>query len=159
MEAILEQDVSAYERERNKPMPTLLHGAIQANLIIQTAMAYPNRFRIASEVLLDTKPVGSTPDVVLYPLTELDFKHDPSRRSDAPLLIVEIQSASQSTKEMVEKLDAYFDFGVFSCWIVVPDIQAILVYDSPIHYEFFHSDAVLMDQKLAIELNLKEVFS
>ena len=158
MEATIEQ-LSDYELERNKPMPTLLHGAIQFNIGFELRIAYPNRFRIASEVLLDTKPVGSTPDVVLYPLTELDFKHDPSRRSDAPLLIVEIQSASQSTKEMVEKLDAYFDFGVPSCWIVVPEIQAILVYDSPSHYEFFHGGSVLTDQKLSIALNLKGVFS
>jgi Uma2 family endonuclease len=159
MEAMIDQDVSAYERERNKPIPTLLHGAIQFNIGFELKIAYPNRFRIASEVLLDTKPVGSTPDVVLYPLTELDFKHDPSRRSDAPLLVVEIQSASQSTKEMVDKLDTYFDFGVSSCWIVLPDIRAILVYDSPSHYEFFHDDVVLTDQKLAVELSLKNIFS
>lgn len=156
---MIDQDVSAYERERNKPIPTLLHGAIQFNIGFELKIAYPNRFRIASEVLLDTKPVGSTPDVVLYPLTELDFKHDPSRRSDAPLLVVEIQSASQSTKEMVDKLDAYFDFGVSSCWIVLPDIRAILVYDSPSHYKFFHDDVVLTDQKLAVELSLKNIFS
>lgn len=159
MEATIDQDVSAYERERNKPMPTLLHGAIQFNIGFELKIAYPNRFRIANEVLLDTKPVGSTPDVVLYPLTELDFKHDPSRRSDAPLLAVEIQFASQSTREMVDKLDAYFDFGVLSCWIVVPDIRAILVYDSPSNYAFFHDDVVLTDQKLAVELSLKNIFS
>lgn len=163
MEAILEQDLSAgiypYERERNKPMPTLLHGAIQFNIGFELKTAYPNSFRIASEVLLDTKPLGSTPDVVLYPLTGLDFKHDPSRRSDAPLLVVEIQSASQSTKEMVEKLDAYFTFGVPSCWIVVPDIQAILVYDSPAHYEFFHGEDILKDPKLGVEIGLKGIFS
>ncbi len=98
MESIIDRELSTYERERNKPMPTLLHGAIQFNIGFELKIAYPNRFRIASEVLLDTKPLGSTPDVVLYPLTELDFKHDPSRRSDAPLLVVEIQSASQSRK-------------------------------------------------------------
>lgn len=159
MGATLERELSTYERERNKPMPTLLHGAIQFNLGFELKIAYPNRFRIANEVLLDTKPLGSTPDLILYPLTELDFKHDPSRRSDAPLLAVEIQSASQSTKEMVDKLDAYFTFGVPSCWIVIPDIQAVLVYDNPSHYEFFHEDDILSDQKLAIDLSLKGVFS
>jgi hypothetical protein len=31
-------------------MPTLIHGAIQANLIVLIAVKYPNLFRIASEV-------------------------------------------------------------------------------------------------------------
>ena len=157
MEAIIEQ-LSDYERERGKPMPTLVHGAIQANLIIQLAVNYPNQFRIASEVTLDTKPDGSTPDLVLYPFGELDFKNDPSRRTDAPLLVIEIQSPSQSTKDMVSKLEPYFYFGVKSCWIVVPDLQAVLVYDSPFNYAFFHHAEALNDQKLQIEIDLPDVF-
>ena len=158
MEAIAIEQLSAYEIERKKPMPTLIHGAIQANLIIQVATNYPNQFRIASEVTLATKPDGSTPDLVLYPAGMLDFKNDPSRRTDAPLLVVEIQSASQSTKDMVTKLEPYFYFGVQSCWIVVPDLQAILVYDSPFHYSFFHENATLTDTLLNIEIRLAEVF-
>ena len=157
MEATIEQ-LSDYERERGKPMPTLIHGAIQANLIVQLAVNYPSQFRIASEVTLDTKPDGSTPDLVLYPFGELDFKNDPSRRTDAPLLVIEIQSPSQSTKDMVSKLEPYFYFGVKSCWIVVPDLQAVLVYDSPFNYAFFHHTDVLNDSVLAIEISLPEIF-
>ncbi|MPR34785.1 Uma2 family endonuclease [Cytophagaceae bacterium SJW1-29] len=139
-------------------MPTLVHGAIQANLIVHIAVSYPNQYRIASEVALDTHPFGSTPDLVLYPASELDYKNDPSRRTDAPLLVVEIQSPSQSTKDMVSKLEPYFYFGVKSCWIVVPDLQAILVYDNPFHYTFFHGHEKLRDVTMNIELNLREVF-
>ena len=157
MEAVTNQ-LSGYELERNKPMPTLIHGAIQANLSFELKLNYGTQFRVASEVLLDTQPTGSTPDVVLYPLAALDFKHDPSRRTDAPLLTIEIQSASQSTDEMVDKLEPYFYFGVQSCWIVIPKLQAILVYDSPFHYTFFHGDDTLKDAKLGVEINLKKVF-
>ena len=157
MESLLE-DISGYELERNKPMPTLIHGAIQANLTFELKLNYGAQFRVASEVLLDTQPTGSTPDVVLYPLAALDFKHDPSRRTDAPLLTIEIQSASQSTDEMVDKLEPYFYFGVQSCWIVIPKLQAILVYDSPFHYTFFHGDDTLKDAKLGVEIYLKKIF-
>lgn len=153
------KELSPYELDRKKPMPTLIHGAIQANLIIQVAITYPNQFRIASEVTLATKPDGSTPDLVLYPTASLDYKNDPSRRTDAPLLAVEIQSASQSTKDMVTKLEPYFYFGVQSCWIVVPDLQAILVYDTPFHYTFFHENDILKDTVLNIEIRLAEVFN
>lgn len=157
-ETVTERELSPYEIERGKPMPTLIHGAIQANLIVQIAVKYPDRFRIASEVTLDTKPDGSTPDLVLYPTSELDYKNDPSRRSDAPLLVVEIQSPSQSSKDMVSKLEPYFYFGVKSCWIVVPDFRAVFVYENPFHYEFFHDSETLLDRTLNIEMSLVEVF-
>jgi hypothetical protein len=112
---------------------------------------------------LATKPDGSTPDVVLYPSMTLDYKNDPSRRTDAPLLAVEIHRnagsvTSQSTKDMVTKLEPYFYLGVPSCWIVIPDIQAILVYDSPFHYTFFHENDILKDTVLNIDIHLDKVF-
>lgn len=152
------EGLSAYEIERNKPMPTLIHGAIQANLIVQFAINYGSQYRIASEVLLDTQPVGSTPDIILYPKQPLDYQHDPSRRTDAPLLSIEIQSASQSTKDMVDKLEPYFYFGIKSCWIVMPNLQGVCVYDSPFNYTFFHGVEILKDTVLGIELDLKKVF-
>ena len=158
-ETVAENAISAYELDRKKPMPTLIHGAIQANLIVQVAINYPNQFRIASEVTLATKPDGTTPDLVLYPAGALDYKNDPSRQTNAPLLAVEIQSASQSTKDMVTKLEPYFYFGIQSCWIVVPDLQAILVYDTPFHYTFFHESEILHDTVLNIDIRLAEIFN
>ena len=158
MEATIGQ-LSEYERERGKPMPTLIHGAIQFNIGFELKTRYPGLFRIASEVTLDTKPDGSTPDLILYPAGALDYKNDPSRRTDAPLLAIEIQSASQSTKDMVAKLEPYFYFGIQSCWIVVPDLQAVLVYDTPFHYTFFHENDKVKDVVLNIEIGLAEVFA
>ena len=155
---IPENGLSAYELERGKPMPTLIHGAIQFNIGFELKSKYPNQFRIANEVTLATKPDGSTPDLVLYSARALDFKNDPSRQTEAPLLTVEIQSASQSTKDMVTKLEPYFYFGVQSCWIVVPDFQAVFVYDNPFHYTFFHENDILRDSVLNIEIHLAEVF-
>ncbi len=96
--------------------------------------------------------------MIVYPQKALAFKNDPSRREDAPLLMIEIQSASQYTKKMVEKLEPYFDFGVKSRWIVIPTLQAILVYDSPTHYELYNVDEILKDKTLNIEIDLKKVF-
>lgn len=158
VENALDSELSSYELDRKKPMPTLLHGAIQFNIGFEIKSNYPNQFRVASEVTLATKPDGSTPDVVLYPSMTLDYKNDPSRRTDAPLLAVEIQSASQSTKDMVTKLEPYFYLGVQSCWIVIPDIQAVLVYDSPFHYTFFHENDILKDTVLNIDIHLGKVF-
>ena len=158
VETVAERELSAYEIERGKPMPTLIHGAIQANLVFEIRLKYQNQFRIASEVLLDTQPIGSTPDVILYPLGDLDFKNDPSRRKDAPLLSIEIQSGSQSTKDMTSKLEPYFSFGIKSCWIVIPELKAVIVYDSPYHYDFFHEKDMVKDSVLGIEISVEKIF-
>ncbi|GAB3510349.1 hypothetical protein GCM10027341_48670 [Spirosoma knui] len=158
MDAAVEQ-LSDYERERGKPRPTLTHGAIQANLITELSAHLNPKYRVVSEVTLDTQPQGSTPDVLAYPRVPLELIHEPAKRSDAPLFTVEIQSPSQSMDEMVEKTERYFAFGVKSCWIVVPSIQAIMVYDQPGHYTFFHNDDMLADPNVGIELPVSSLFS
>ena len=157
-ETVVERELSAYEIERNKPMPTLLHGAIQLNIGSELKIKYPKQFRLASEVLLDTQPYGSTPDVIAYPYSELDFQNDPSRRTDAPLLSIEIQSASQSTKDMTSKLEPYFSFGIKSCWIIAPDFKAVFVYSSPYHYNFFHEKDMVKDSVVGIEILVEKIF-
>lgn len=153
------EGLSQYEIERNKPTPTLIYGAIQFNLGFGLKSQYPTRFRIASEVALDTQPTASTPDLVLYPAGALDFKNNPARRLDAPLLIIEIQSPSQSSKDMVDKLEPYFHFGVKSCWIVVPEFKGIFVYDSPFSYAFFRDTETVKDVVMDIEIDLQKVFA
>lgn len=153
-----EIQLTDYEIERNKPMPTLLHGALQANFLFELKLKYGNKFRLASEVSLDIPPKWSTPDVVAYPISPLDYKDDPVRRKDAPLLAIEIQSPSQSSKDMTDKLEQYFYFGVKSCWIVTPDFKAVLVYDNPFHYRFYQQNEILVDGTLGIEIDLKKVF-
>ena len=150
---------NAYERERGKPMPTLTHGAIQANVIVQLAINYGASYRIASEVALATVPDGTTPDVVLYPARVLNFTNEPARQTDAPLLTVEIQSPSQTVEEMVEKTLRYFAFGVRSCWVVFPALKGVALYSAPGVFHFFHGDEVLKDPNLDIEIDLKEIFA
>ncbi len=158
VETVIENQISEYELERGKPMPTLLHGVLQGNIIFELKLKYQKKYTIGSEVSLETQPNGTTPDLVLYPKTPLDYKNDPAKRTDSPLLTIEIQSGSQSTKEMISKLEPYFSFGIKSCWIVVPELKAILVYDSPYHYDFFHENEILKDEVLGIEMDLGRVF-
>jgi Uma2 family endonuclease len=149
---------NSYELERGKPMPTLTHGAIQANVIVQLAINYGASYRIASEVALATVPDGTTP-VVVYPARPLNFVSEPARQPDAPLLAVEIQSPSQTTENMVDKTLQYFAFGVQSCWVVFPALKGVAVYSAPGVYQFFHGDEVLKDLNLNIQIDLKKVFA
>jgi len=60
---------------------------------------------------------------------------------------------------MVAKTVRYFDFGVKSCWIVLPSIKAIMVYTEPDRYVFFHHEDTLTDPNTGIELPLAAVFA
>ncbi len=157
----METSVAAnpYELERGKPLPTLTHGAIQANVIVELKLNYGSSYRIASEVALATAPDGTTPDVVLYPARPLNFGHEPARQTDAPLLTVKIQSPSQTTETMVDKTLQYFAFGVRSCWVVFPALKGVAVYSAPGVYQFFHGDDLLKDPNLDIQIDLKKIFA
>lgn len=158
MEAIIEQ-LSDYEIERGKPMPNAIHGAIQANLSFELKLRYRDQYRILSETSLATQPDGTTPDLVIYPPMPLNYDSEPAKRTDAPLVCVEIQSPSQSNEEMVAKTHIYFQFGVKSCWVVLPSLRAVMVFDQPGYYHFFHHDDTLMDTATGIELPLPSIFA
>ena len=157
MEAIVDK-ITDYELERGKPLPDTIQAAIQANLIFELKLRYRDTYRSLSELSLATLPDGTTPDVAIYPAFLLDYEHRTAKRSDPPLACIEIQSSSQSNEEMVDKTGIYFDFGVRSCWIVVPAVKGIFVYDRPGHYEFFHGDELLRDPNLNLELPLSALF-
>ncbi len=159
-EAIIEENLvlSPYELERGKPMPNLTHGSLQANLIVQIAINYGTKFRIASEVALATSPDGTTPDIVVYATRELNFINEVSKQTEAPLLTIEIQSPSQSIDEMIDKAHQYFNFGVKSAWVVVPAMRGIAVYSNTEDYVFFHHNDILHDSNLDIEIDLSKIF-
>jgi Uma2 family endonuclease len=158
-EVVMERELSDYEIERNKPMPTLIHGIVQANIGFELKTTYRQKYLIASEVTLDTLPKGSTPDLIVLPNQIVNLSGEvPAKYAIPPLATIEIQSASQSLDEMVNKSLIYFEFGVKSCWIVQPRIKAIIVFSSPDEYKFFHHDDILKDSILDIELDLQKIF-
>ena len=160
MELLIEKESSRYELERGKPVPNAVHGAIQANLSFELKLRYRDQYRIISETSLATQPDGTTPDVVVYPADiTLDYEAEPAKRSDPPLVCIEIQSPSQSNDEMVAKTHLYFDFGVKSCWVVLPVLRAVMVFDRPGHYHFFNFDDVLSDPNTGLELPLEVIFA
>ena len=150
---------SDYELERGKPMPNAIHGSIQANLSFELKLRYRDTYRIMSETSLATQPDGTTPDVVIYPDFTLNYDGEPAKRTDAPLVCIEIQSPSQSLEQMVDKTIIYFAFGVQSCWIVAPAVKGVFVYDRPGHYSFFYEDDFLLDPNTGFELPLPAIFA
>lgn len=158
MEAVIEQ-LSAYELERSKPMPTLNHAIIQANLIFALKLRYQQQYSIASEINLSmpARP-DAVPDVAIYPKLQLDFMNDITSMTAMPLTAIEIVSPSQSDAEILAKFVRYFEAGVQSCWLVMPSLQAIAVYSAIGKYQFFSEEATLADPVTGVELLVNEVF-
>ena len=114
-----------YEEERGKPSPSHNHSAVQTNLVFE--LARDREFRVHSELTLEIIGKPLTPDLSVYPRTPLDLRHDVSRRTDPPLLVVEILSPQQPVQEVMDKIDTYFAFGVKSCWVVSPTMHSIQI--------------------------------
>ena len=158
MEAVIEE-ISDYERERGKPMPTYNHSIVQGNLLFLLKASYRKSHTILPEinVTMPERP-DNVPDIALYPKLPVDFLHDIPSMTTMPLTVVEIISPSQSNDDILAKFERYFAAGVTSCWLVIPSFKAISVYSAPGTYQFFMHDSTLIDPATGIELPLAEVF-
>ena len=87
------------------------------------------------------------PDVCVYSNNIGYQESDIVRMIEMPLLAIEILSPSQGTKELKDKIHAYFDLGVKSCWLVIPDIQLISVHTKQGSFtNFDRSDNEVVDK-------------
>lgn len=146
-----------YETERNKPMPTLNHGLIQANLIVLLAQFKP-RFRAASELNLRLENWKSIPDIAILPFQKMNIRRDVQWMETPPLCTIEILSPSQNLADLVAKAYEYFERGVQSCWLVIPDLANIYVFSSPEEYQIYRLGEMLIDTRLDISIPVSEVF-
>jgi Uma2 family endonuclease len=77
------------------------------------------------------------PDVCLYEsVHQFDPMHDVLKRSDMPVLAIEILSPNQGTHEIMNKFDAYFALGIKSCWLVILANESVTVYSSQGNFNF-----------------------
>lgn len=151
-------DLSEYEIERGKPMPSKNHAIIQANLILALQPKYADRFRILPEINLDLSIRDRVPDLAIYRSVEFTPGADEVRMTEMPLCVIEILSPQQSMADLLTKRAEYFAAGVQSYWLVLPDLLSVYVFHSPEDYEVFAKQETLTDKILGIELALGEVF-
>ncbi|MCP4663508.1 MAG: Uma2 family endonuclease, partial [bacterium] len=97
------------------------------------------------------------PDISIYPKLTIDWRHDEIKKTDPPLLVIEILSPKQSLDDVVRKADAYFEGGVQSCWIVQPVLESIAVL-LPGEKPKIFSTAELTDPPSGIVVKLEEIF-
>ena len=151
-------EVSDYEKERGKPMPSLNHSMVELRLAV--AFAAFTDFSVLPELTLEL-PEGQrlTPDISVYPRIPPDWRHDVIRMKVMPKLAVEIPSPTQGFQEIEDKLDLYFAHGVESVWVVQPGMQAIAIYlpNAPRPLVFTTGEA--KDPVTGLTARLEEIFA
>lgn len=148
--------ISDYERERGKPIPSKAHGYIQTNLSV-FLVEYRNRYTTFSELTLEPNGHELTPDLSVYPKTDVDLVHDEVRITDPPLLAVEIASPTQNVQDLIEKIEFLLNAGVQSSWLVQPPLQTVTVFPSNMDGTIFSSGS-FTDPVLDIEVALNAIF-
>lgn len=142
------------------------HAAVQANLAYLFKRL--GDYTVFTELSLDTEDADFsqfdlqvcselTVDVCLYQKRPMNPLQDILKMEEMPLLAVEIISPHQGLHEITEKFRLYFALGVKSCWLVIPNTQAVTVYSTATHLQTYVSD-VVTDQQLDIQLPLHEIF-
>jgi Uma2 family endonuclease len=154
-----EREMTAYELERGKPMPSFNHSYIQNELIIEINLKYRKTYTTMPELTLamPEKP-NCVPDITIYHKMNANFLHDKITYSEMPITTIEIVTPTQSIDEILLKFERYFFAGVQSCWLVQPSLKVINVYSNIGKYEYFNENMNLIDNVTGIELNLSEIF-
>lgn len=149
---------SPYEIERNKPMPSLNHSITQKRLVVGLDNKYRHRYEILPEIKIEMEPKDRVPDIGIYAPQEFRPNEDELKMYDAPLGVIEILSPTQDLTSLISKSAQYFQKGAQSYWLVLPALRTIYVFNEPGEYENFTYRDILRDEKLGIELDLKEIF-
>ncbi len=155
-----EREMTAYESERGKPMPSLNHSYIQNNLVTELNINFRKQYTFLPELTLEMpQRPNCVPDISIYHKMTIDFSHDEITFNKIPLTTIEIVSPTQSNDEILLKFERYFFAGVQSCWLVMPSLRAISVHSQIGKYVFFNNDNTLIDSATGIQLNLAEIFN
>ncbi len=158
METIETREISQYELERGKPMPSKQHGIVQSRLSFAILRNHGETFEPASEVTLSLSEIKPyVPDLCVFPKKPINWLQEEIKVSESPITAIEIISSSQTVEEILEKFRDYFSAGVKSCWLVIPALQTIYVILPDNKIKVFHED-ILTDSVTGISIDLKEVF-
>lgn len=154
----IEAELSDYERERGKPMPSPVHSILQIRFAIQ--FDRHSDFDTYSELTIDFtghRPYF-TPDLSVYPKKKIDFLSTEVRATESPLLTLEILSPTQPYRDLLKHSQFYLEHGVKSCWIVVPVSRTVTILfpDGSQHQQ---DKGVITDSATGLSANLDEVFA
>jgi len=167
-----------YELENNAidgedEMGSLNHSTVQINLGGLLKFKCDKKLAVMSELSLDISQYDLSeyelgvkeelkPDVCAYLKRPLipKGKNDLVRVSQMPDLVIEILSPRQAIDYLIRKINAYFELGVKSCWLVIPSLDEVRVFSQPRAYKSFDLNRTeIVDEVMDISMPLANVFA
>ena len=137
--------------------PSKLHSYLQSNL--DGALRQFPQFTVFLNLTIDINGVDYIPDVCVYPKMSINYAEpDEIRMTDLPVMAVEIVSPTQTIQEVLDKFPNYFQAGIRSCWLLVPQTTTITVYTAPGQGQIFKTGDVV-DSVLDIRVPLDQIFA
>jgi len=155
--ALPDGQLSDYELERGKPIPSKNHSIAQAALIFALKSAYRQEYSILSESSVTLNGDKHTPDVTIFPKILIDWERDEISFFEPPLTTIEILSPIQVLENLLDKAEDYFSGGVKSCWIVLPRLKTILVMQANRLKTYFQIGETLTDPATGITLQVSDI--
>jgi Uma2 family endonuclease len=152
-----EEEISDYEQERGKPMPSFEHAMTQRAIIV--LLQEYTEYLALPELSLTLEGWKSVPDIAVFPKTltkELRTMHKTTVLLP-PLLTVEILSPKQALADLFEKAEAFLRHGVAEAWVIVPEIKTITVFRPNEEPKTFLSGAI-QHCTTEITVNVEQVF-
>lgn len=151
-------EISDYELERGKPIPSLKHALIQRNLLLQLSAALGAEYLVLPELSLVLDARKAVPDVSVFLRSGLDLTVEQIAITAVPRTAIEILSPTQVIAELLEKAARYFAAGVQSYWLVVPELRAVAVFSEPGKYKYFYNGQTLVDPVIRVEIVVSQLF-
>ncbi len=156
----LTPELTNYELERGKPMPSLKHARVQKKLLLELTRQLATNMEALPEIAVALPQQRVTPDVAVFEVAQLPNPTDDDETAvtAVPLTVFEILSPTQTIGELLDKAKLYFANGVQSYWLVLPELRAVAVYAMPGKYRYFYNGQAVLDPVLGVELPVSPLF-
>ncbi len=138
------------------PCQVVNHSRLQIRLSV-SLFRYEPEYTVLSELALELNGERFTPDLCVYSKLEMNYQEDVIRKTESPLLAVEIVSPSQSMQDVVDKINDMLDAGVQSCWLVQPATETVSIFTSG-EKPATVSTGTITDPSTDIEVEIDEIF-
>jgi len=153
---LLDDHEQRYYNERGKYMPSRLHALVQMRLMA-ALLRFADRYDILPELSLELVGNHLTPDICVMPKSPADWSKDSIRVTEPPLLAIEIVSPKQPLSDVIDKKEEYFTGGVAAFWLVVPQLQELVVFALDATRTIVTS-GIITDPHTGVSIDLDEVF-
>jgi Uma2 family endonuclease len=153
---VLMEELTVYELERGKPMPSMNHSLAQKRLIT-TLHKFEPPFEVLPELSIELDGEKFTPDITIYTAMSVDWEHDVIRRTDPPLLAIEIVSPKQPLLDVTDKARFYLAHGVQAVWVVQSELRIITVM-LPGELPRTCTTGEVRDSNTGIHITIEEIF-